>query len=78
MERISATIDRIQDLQRDYVAAVDEPKLRLKISAELRLQDASLARLLKQVKTEPPQPESLRTIKARAAARARWVRDARL
>ena len=48
----------------------------MKISAELRLTEASIARLLKQVSTDAPQPMSLRSVKAQRAARARWDHDA--
>ena len=72
---MASSIDRKCDLQRDYAAAA-EAKTRVKISAELRLLEASVARLLKQITTDLPEPESLRTIKARQAARARWDRDA--
>jgi len=75
LERISATVDHIGDLSRDYEAA-DDAKTRVKLSSEIRLLDGLLARLLKQVRTEAPQPESLRTIKARRAAAVRWSRDA--
>jgi hypothetical protein len=71
LERISATVDHISDLSRDYAAA-DEVKLRLKLAGEIRLQDALLTRLLKLVKTEPPQQPSLRSVKAARAARVRW------
>jgi len=75
LERVSATIDHISDLSRDYAAA-DDAKLRMKLSGEIRLLDGLLTRLLKQVRTDVPQPESLRTIKARRAAQVRWERDA--
>lgn len=76
LERISATADHITDLTRDYAATGDDVKLRLKLAGEIRLQDAQLTRLLKQVKTEPPPEPSLRSIKAQRAARVRWDRDA--
>jgi hypothetical protein len=49
---------------------------RVKLSAELRLLEGSLARLLKQVKTDVPAPESQVTIQARRAAMKRWHPDA--
>ena len=52
-----------------------ETKVKVKLSTELRLLETSLARLLKQVKTDIPAPESNRTIQARRAANARWGRD---
>jgi len=71
---ISSSIDRKCDLQKDYATA-GEAKTRVEISAELRLLEAGVARLLKMIKTEPPQPMSLRSLKAQRAARARWDRD---
>jgi hypothetical protein len=50
---ISAAIDRKVDLSVDYAAATDA-KVRVKLSAEVRLLGAHIARLLKQVKTELP------------------------
>ena len=76
LDRISATVDHISDLSRDYAAAADDVKLRMKLAGEIRLLDALLARLLKQVKTEPPAEPSLRSVKAQRAARVRWDRDA--
>jgi short-subunit dehydrogenase len=75
LELIASAIDRKCDLQRDYAAA-EEAKTLAKISAELRLTEASIARLLKQVSTDAPQPMSLRSLKAQRAARVRWDHDA--
>ena len=75
LELIAYTVDRRVDLAADYAVAECTAR-RVKISAELRLLEGSLSRLLKQVQTDIPAPESLRTVKARAAARARWDRDA--
>jgi hypothetical protein len=72
---IASAIDRKCDLQRDYSAAKD-PKTRVKISAELRLIETAVARLLKQVHTDTSAPESQRTIQARAAVMRRWHPDA--
>jgi hypothetical protein len=72
---IASTIDRKCDLHKDYAAAI-EAKTRVKISAELRLLETSVARLLKMVSTDVPAPMSLRSMKAQRAARARWDRDA--
>lgn len=71
LNRISDTVDHIADLTIDYRDAADA-KTRVKISTELRLLDASLVRLLKQIKTDVPSAESRITVKNRAAARARW------
>jgi hypothetical protein len=71
---IQATIDRKVEMTRDYAAAVDA-KMRLKFSAELRLVEAQLARLVKQIKTDVPQPMSRRSQKAQQAAFKRWGSD---
>jgi hypothetical protein len=63
----------ICDLDAAYAGA-SEPKVKAKLAVEIRLQDAALARLLKQVKTGVPQPESLTTLKARRAVNIRWER----
>ena len=47
----------------------------VRLSAEWRMLDAAVARLLKQVETDVPQPMSLLSVKAQRAARARWDRD---
>jgi hypothetical protein len=75
MALLASAIDRECDLRRDYAARA-EPKLRIKLSAELRLLEASIARLLRAVKTDVPEPMSRRSQKAQMAARARWSRDA--
>jgi hypothetical protein len=68
---IASAIDRKCDLQRDYSAAEDA-KTHVKIGAELRLIEVAVARLLKQVHTDTPAPESQQTIQARAAVMRRW------
>ena len=57
---IASAIDRKCDLQRDYAQAV-KATLRVKISAELRLTESHLERLLKGVKTDVLQPMSRRS-----------------
>jgi hypothetical protein len=47
----------------------------VKLSAELRLLEGSLARLLKLVKTDVPGPEPQTTIRARHAVMQRWNRE---
>ncbi|MGO9382391.1 MAG: hypothetical protein ACLP4W_09910 [Mycobacterium sp.] len=71
LDLISTQIDRKFDLAADYALA-GEMKTRVKISAELRLLEASIARLLKQISTETPRQMSRRSQKAQAAAFARW------
>ncbi|MFE3280958.1 hypothetical protein [Nocardia sp. NPDC059239] len=74
LELIAGNIDRKTDLSARYHDAEDT-KTRVKLSAELRLLEAALARLLRQIETEPP-VISQRSAKARAAAHARWNRSA--
>jgi hypothetical protein len=63
--------DRRQDLAADYVKAGD---VKDKISRELRLMENAVARLLSKISTAAPAPETLRSVKARRAANARWHR----
>jgi hypothetical protein len=74
LELIASNIDRTVDLSARYDDAdAEDTKARLKLSAELRLLEAALARLLKQIDTEPVVP-SRRSQQAQRAARARWDR----
>ena len=72
---IADTVNRRLDLVAAFDAAEDV-KHRVRLSAEIRLLDGSLARLLNQVHTDVPAPESQTTIKARRAAMRRWHPDA--
>jgi hypothetical protein len=74
LDLISAAIDRKVDLSADYAVATDA-KIRVKLSAEVRLLEAHIARLLKQVKTELPTPTSRVSEKARNAALVRWQKQ---
>jgi hypothetical protein len=74
LDLISAAVDRKVDLADVYAEAADA-KARVKMSAEIRLLEAHVARLIKQVRTDVPQPETMTTIKARRAAQARWERE---
>jgi hypothetical protein len=76
LELIADTVDRRVDLAAEYADAEYDTLRRVKLSAELRLLEGSLARLLKQVHTDVPAPESQVTIKARHAAMKRWHPDA--
>lgn len=71
---IADQIDRKVELFNAYQRA-DEPKAKVVLSAELRLLEGSIARMLKTVQTELPQPSSLRSAKARKAALTRWAVD---
>ena len=62
LELIADTVDRRVDLAAECAAAED-PTRRVKLSAELRLLEGSLARLLRMVSTDVPTPESQTTIK---------------
>jgi GAF domain-containing protein len=73
LDLIGAQIDRKCDLKRLYAEA-DEAKTLVKLSAELRLLESSVARLLRQVNVDMPAPSSIRTQKAQRAAHARWNR----
>jgi hypothetical protein len=76
---IMSAIDRKVALNRAYEAAADDPKLQLKVSGELRLTEAHIARLARQVWPAPPSTRrseitTARSGKARRAANARWGR----
>src|ERR1700694_174985 len=71
---ISAQIDRKVDLKRMYAKAADDPKVLVKLSAELRLLEASIARLMKQVQGDTPVQHSATSREATKAANARWNR----
>jgi hypothetical protein len=75
LAQIASVLDRKADFLEAYAAA-DEVKARLKISAEVRLLEGLSARLVRMVKTDLAQPESMVTVKARRAAKTRWDRDA--
>lgn len=75
LDLISANFDRISDLRMAYQDAA-EVKVQIKLSTELRLLEQAAARLLKQIKTDLPAPESKTTVRARAAANTRWDRNA--
>lgn len=74
LDLIISAIDRRVDLLKRY-AALDDTKLRVKLSAELRLAEANIERLLRRVKTDVPQPMSKTSLKAQRAANARWDRE---
>ncbi|WP_156371224.1 hypothetical protein [Nocardia arizonensis] len=61
------------DLSERYCEAEDT-KTRVKLSAELRLLEAALARLLKQIDPEPVMTPARRSVQASQAARSRWER----
>lgn len=72
-------IGSILDRKADFLVAYDsaaEVKVRLKISAELRLLEQAAARLVASIRTDIPAPQSLRSRNAAKAANARWSRAA--
>jgi hypothetical protein len=72
---ISDEIDRKEAILEAWRESTD-PKVQCKLSAEARLLEQAIARLLKQIKTDLPPRESNRTIQARRAVNTRWRRDA--
>lgn len=52
-----------------------DPKVQCKLSAEARLLEQSIARLLRVIKTDLPARDSNTTTKARRAADTRWRRQ---
>lgn len=75
LEMIACAVDRKVDLTAQYARAADEPKLQIKLSGELRLLEANIARLLKQIKTDLPPAPTTTSRKAANAANVRWDRD---
>jgi hypothetical protein len=73
--QISSILDRKADFLEAYEAS-DEVKVRLKISAEVRLLEQAAARLVKEIKTDVPAPQSYTSTKAARAAKVRWDRAA--
>jgi hypothetical protein len=74
LDDIAFTVARMARLRRDWSRAED-PKMRVRISAELRLLETSKVRLLKSATRDLPAKESMRAIRARRAVNARWRRD---
>jgi hypothetical protein len=74
LAQVASILDRKADLLEMYRVA-RAVKTKLKLSSELRLMESAVARLLREVRTDVGQPEGLRTVKARRAARARWDRS---
>jgi len=71
---ISDEIDRKERLLDAWEESTDS-KVQCKLSAEARLLEQSIARLLRLIKTDLPARESNKTVKARRAANARWGRE---
>ena len=80
LELVADTIDRKVDLTELYDATPDISP-RVKLSAEIRLLEGSLARLLRQVHPDIPdthqrEPSYVKSARASRAAKARWHPDA--
>jgi hypothetical protein len=71
---ISDEIDRKQAILEAWEQSTD-PKVQCRLSAEARLLEQSIARLLKAIKTDLPARPSSKTAMARRAANARWERE---
>jgi hypothetical protein len=63
--------DRKVEILAEYERA-DDPKAKMAYSAEARLLENSIGRLLLKIRTDPPAQESRRSQQARAAAMTRW------
>jgi hypothetical protein len=74
LELIADTVDRRVDVAKLYDAAVD-PKMVVKFSAELRMLDGAITRLMKLVNTDAPAPMNQTQLKARRAVNVRWERE---
>jgi hypothetical protein len=72
LAQISSILDRKAEEFLDLYKAAEDVKAKLKLSAEIRLLEQATARLIRGIETDIPEPTSLRTIKARRAAHARW------
>lgn len=74
LRQISSILDRKAELAELYEKA-QAVKTKLKLSQEMRRLETSVARLLKEIKTDVPPRPSMRTVRARRAVNARWRRD---
>ncbi|MBZ4558583.1 hypothetical protein GBO17_14225 [Mycobacterium avium subsp. hominissuis] len=71
LDMVADAVDRKVDLFACYLAS-DDDKVKVKLSTEVRLLENSIAKLLKSVSTDLPEPQSKTSRKASAAARSRW------
>jgi hypothetical protein len=73
---LACTVDPRADVVAAYEAVDrDDAKNLVRLSAELRMLDAAVARMLKSLKVEVPQPMSPTSLKAQRAVRARWDKE---
>ena len=75
LSQISSILDRKADFLAAYEQS-DDTKLQLKLSAEVRLLEQAAARLVQQIRTDVPAPQSRTSRKASQAAKTRWNRAA--
>ena len=68
---LADAVDRRVELGAAYDQAGDVDD-KIELSRELRLTEALTVRLLSRISTDAPAAESLRSVKARRAANARW------
>jgi hypothetical protein len=73
LELISNHVDRREELQAAYDES-DQVRVRIALATEIRLLEAGVARLLRQVATDVPAPMSVVSLKAQKASNARWDR----
>jgi len=80
---IMAAINRKCELQALYAetekettAETEKETTKVKLSAEIRLLEAAIRVSIREIKTDVPEPKSLKSIKAAAAANARWSKEA--
>lgn len=71
---LARTIDR-RELLHGMLDKAGTPKECVRLSTEIRLLNASIGKLLKEIRTEPSAPESRATVRNRAAANVRWQRE---
>jgi hypothetical protein len=71
---LARTIDR-RELLHGMLDKAETPKECVRLSTEIRLLNAAISKLLKEIRTEPTAQESRATVRNRAAANVRWERE---
>ncbi|SPM34776.1 hypothetical protein RMCFA_4575, partial [Mycobacterium rhizamassiliense] len=71
VDLLAAETDRTVDLAAMYDACGDDVKLRVKLSAELRLLRQSTARMIREIKTELPERPTPTALRIKGAGRQR-------
>lgn len=72
---IGAAVDRRVELSATYQRSRTPMAMKIKLATEIRLTEQAIARLYRQVSTEPFLPMSGTSLKARRAANSRWDRE---